>query len=356
MILEIITFVCLSHLSVLFLFVLFRTKSLNIYAISILSLISLIILPMSLKYQFPKVFVLILLIGVISIPFLYWIISLALSRKNFQINYIHWVILFSKIFIGLFFLRKDPGFFLFNSIEEIKGKFFFILPPAIFSFILIILGFFNLLVNLQHDLEESAKKIRQAILLLSGFTLLIIVVLRIVFFDKSLEDYLFLSIHSVVLISVYFLTFTSLKLREFIFFELTKKNSKLFEIDEELLEKLKIAMEKEKYFKEESLTIRNLATYMNVQEHHLRKLINKGLGYKNFNEYLNKLRIQEACEILQREKKINMPVIRIAMDLGYRSLASFNKAFKEINGVTPSEFREKAKKPTNFEMHSKFLK
>lgn len=348
MILEIISFVCLSHLSVLFFFLIFKAKSLNIYAVSILSLITLIILPLSLKYQFPKGLILVFLIGVISIPFLYWLISLELSKKKFQVKSIHWLILTFKILISLFFLRGDPNYFLLSSIYKIKGEFYFILPPAIFSTILLGLGFYNLIINLKHDLVESSKKIRLAILLLTGFSFFIIVILRIILHEKSLEQYLFISIHSIVLLSAYFLTFTCLKLRDSIFFELTKTNIKSFAIDKELLEKLKIAFEVEKYFKEEGLTIRKLAVHMNVQEHQLRKLINLGLGYKNFNEYLNHFRIMEACEILKREKKINMPIIRIAMDLGYKSLASFNKAFKEISGVTPSEYREINKNTNEF--------
>ena len=32
-------------------------------------------------------------------------------------------------------------------------------------------------------------------------------------------------------------------------------------------------------------------------------------------------------------------MLTIALDMGYRSLSPFNKAFKEIKGMTPTEFR-----------------
>jgi len=39
---------------------------------------------------------------------------------------------------------------------------------------------------------------------------------------------------------------------------------------------------------------------------------------------------------------VNLPILTIAMDLGYNSLAPFNRAFRAETGVTPSDFRKTA--------------
>lgn len=84
------------------------------------------------------------------------------------------------------------------------------------------------------------------------------------------------------------------------------------------------------------LSISKLAEQLECPDHHLRKLINQSLGYTNFNAFLNHYRIDAARERLVESP---LPVLSIAMDVGYGSIASFNRAFKEIVGTTPTAYR-----------------
>ncbi|WP_331345112.1 helix-turn-helix transcriptional regulator [Cellvibrio sp. UBA7661] len=87
------------------------------------------------------------------------------------------------------------------------------------------------------------------------------------------------------------------------------------------------------------LTISKLAEQLECADHHLRKLINQSLGYTNFNAFLNHYRIEAAR---QRLVETSLPVLTIALDLGYGSIASFNRAFKEITDTTPTSYRTAA--------------
>lgn len=87
------------------------------------------------------------------------------------------------------------------------------------------------------------------------------------------------------------------------------------------------------------LTISKLAEQLDCPDHHLRKLINQSLGYTNFNAFLNHYRIDVARKRLVESP---LPVLSIAMDVGYGSIASFNRAFKEIVGITPTAYRMQA--------------
>ena len=71
----------------------------------------------------------------------------------------------------------------------------------------------------------------------------------------------------------------------------------------------------------------------------MRRLINQRLGYRNFNVFLNKHRIEEAKAALADPTQAEVPVITIAMDAGFQSLGPFNRAFKATTGVTPTEYR-----------------
>ncbi len=99
-------------------------------------------------------------------------------------------------------------------------------------------------------------------------------------------------------------------------------------------------IEKEKGFTTEGLTIVRLAEQLSLPEHRLRKLINSELGFRNFSDFLNRYRIEAACQDLADPAKARIPILTLAMDLGYQSIGPFNRAFKEKMGVTPSEFRK----------------
>ena len=92
-------------------------------------------------------------------------------------------------------------------------------------------------------------------------------------------------------------------------------------------------------YRRTGLTIRELADQLETREHILRALINKHLGFRNFNEYLNQFRIDEASRRLADPDEAHLPVLTIALDIGYRSLSPFNAAFKRRHAQTPTEFR-----------------
>ncbi|MEL6693213.1 MAG: AraC family transcriptional regulator [Pseudomonadota bacterium] len=102
------------------------------------------------------------------------------------------------------------------------------------------------------------------------------------------------------------------------------------------------AMEEELLYREHGLGIGDLASKLNVPEHQLRALINKGLGYRNFASFLNQYRLAEAKTALADPEQARTPILTIAMDVGYASLATFNRAFKSEEGVTPSTYRTEA--------------
>ncbi len=107
-------------------------------------------------------------------------------------------------------------------------------------------------------------------------------------------------------------------------------------VDPSFLEKIKQTMEEGKLYTQTGLTISDLADNLSIQEYRLRRIINQQLNFRNFNQFLNNYRIEDACN---RLKETNTPVSTIALDVGYASLSVFNKAFKERYGVTPTEFR-----------------
>jgi AraC-like DNA-binding protein len=109
--------------------------------------------------------------------------------------------------------------------------------------------------------------------------------------------------------------------------------------EQALLARLERAFETERLYLEDGLTIRALAERLDTREYLLRRVINRGMAYRNFNDFLHAWRIREACEELARPDQTRLPVLSIAMKVGYGSVGAFNRAFKARVGMTPTDFR-----------------
>jgi AraC-like DNA-binding protein len=109
--------------------------------------------------------------------------------------------------------------------------------------------------------------------------------------------------------------------------------------DTRLLAALRRLMEHDRAYREEGLSIGGLAGKLGIPEHGLRRLINRRLGYRNFNAFLNRYRLDDVMAALADPAQEAVPILTIAMDAGFQSLGPFNRAFKAQTGVTPSEFR-----------------
>ena len=106
--------------------------------------------------------------------------------------------------------------------------------------------------------------------------------------------------------------------------------------ERELINKIKACMKQEKVFLEAGLTVSDLAAQVGSQEYLVRRAINNRMGYKNFSEFLNYYRINESIRLLADSDD---PITAIGFGVGYGSLSSFYKAFKNVHGVTPKHYR-----------------
>ena len=109
--------------------------------------------------------------------------------------------------------------------------------------------------------------------------------------------------------------------------------------DDRFRNRLLTLMENEQVYRREGLTIRSLAAQLDIPEYRLRRVINQQLGYRNFNTFVNHFRIEEACRILADPAHERMPILNLALDLGFGSLGPFNRAFRARIGQTPTEYR-----------------
>ncbi|MBZ0269880.1 helix-turn-helix domain-containing protein [bacterium] len=104
-------------------------------------------------------------------------------------------------------------------------------------------------------------------------------------------------------------------------------------------EALEEYMRAERPYLDGSLKLRNVAARLGVSPHHLSQVINRDLG-RNFFDFVNDYRVEEAKRLLADPTKRNLTVLAIGFEAGFNNKASFNTAFRKFTETTPSAFRE----------------
>lgn len=66
----------------------------------------------------------------------------------------------------------------------------------------------------------------------------------------------------------------------------------------------------------------------------------KGRSQKSLTQFINEIRIGHACKLLQN---VDLSIADVCFSSGYNNLTNFNKFFKEIKEMKPSEYRAKLK-------------
>lgn len=277
------------------------------------------------------------------LPYFLWLYVFVLIKPEIRTQDIHWLIKIAMfamfgMFLWLFYCFAIlQGRSSFHQVNHMLGIVFYghIAFMAIYDF--------------QDDLVQKRRKTRIVMAVLLGTYSSCLAVLEI--FDYSLRaEPLFSVINSATILMLIF-----------IFSTLAVKNKHqapqsseglpsrapqetirdsipaIFRTD---LEKMKLLMEQQ-FYTQSNLTIGVLAEALDMPEHRLRLLINKHLGYQNFSVFLNSYRITAAIVALKDPLRVRLPVLTIALELGFGSIGPFNRAFKQTTGVTPSEFRKK---------------
>jgi AraC-like DNA-binding protein len=106
-----------------------------------------------------------------------------------------------------------------------------------------------------------------------------------------------------------------------------------------MAEKLLAFMQSDMPHRDETLSIAKLAAQLGEQEYRLRRTINSAMGHRNFASFLNGYRLAEVKAALGDFTQREVPIITIALDAGFGSLGPFNRAFREAEGMTPSDYR-----------------
>lgn len=107
-----------------------------------------------------------------------------------------------------------------------------------------------------------------------------------------------------------------------------------------LTNKLQDIMDREKLYLQPDLTLQELARRLKTNTSLLSSTVNRQFE-KNFNDYINALRIDEFISLHKADRSGQYTLVSLAMDSGFNSKATFQRAFKKHKGSTPKEYLSK---------------
>lgn len=91
------------------------------------------------------------------------------------------------------------------------------------------------------------------------------------------------------------------------------------------------------FYKDANLTLTRIARKIGIPARQVSVAINRAHG-RNVSQHVNALRISEACRLLRESRK---PVTEIMFDAGFQTKSNFNREFRRITGMSPSDWRSR---------------
>ncbi|SNR15820.1 helix-turn-helix domain-containing protein [Tenacibaculum jejuense] len=273
---------------------------------------------------------LLLLIG----PLLCWYFK-AMTIPDFKLLRIHTLELipFFVVFSLSFFIPKN--WFSSNNRETV------IIFGSILIFIYLHFAIYIFLANrilrrVKKEINKVQSKSQKAIIKWLKTLIISCIVIWVSYFLNIIENtipYIFGPIlYSIV---IYFLTYQAFKLNS------VDIDGESFKVNDDLLffNKISKLIIEEKEFLNPSISLVQISKNIGLTPHKTSSVINQ-YSKKNFNDFINYQRVNEAKEKLISKDSEHYKISAVAFEVGFNSLSSFNSAFKKFVGVTPSVFRQ----------------
>ncbi len=275
-------------------------------------------------------------------PVWFWLFCHALFSDGFRMTNRHWVAVGSMAVLGLTYqVLWEPNGASTSGLVAVVG----------YAFGAASLGFaclapLSVFASGRTDLDERRQRLRRWFVPLASSYLAIVVITQAIALlrnEQTPEPFVLLNLLFINLLALFALL-TFVRMRVVNWLDLSEAvpvaaEHALSRVEQSVLERLRRRLVPERLYAREGLTVASLAALLDTQEHVLRRVINRGLGFRNFNDFLHSHRLREAAARLRDPGSQRVPVLTIALEAGYGSIGPFNRAFRERFGVTPTEYR-----------------
>lgn len=222
-----------------------------------------------------------------------------------------------------------------------------ILPLFSITMLFLILRMVNKYLNQYLNVFSSTQNINLRWLKLTTIILLISYSFQLAslfsFLDENYRNLIYLIDSILSLLFLYWITVYGIRQSHVPDDFQIYQNAEPEDLDSSLKEefdKLKAYLEANGIYKNVNLTVVELASLVDLHPKKVSAAINK-FSNKNFNQFINIYRIEEAKKLLVNPEYDNFTIEAIANESGFNSKSVFNTLFKTETGQTPREFKSK---------------
>ncbi len=298
-------------------------------------------------------------------PLLYLFVR-AMLFKDFSLRKVNWihavpVTLYLLGMLIIFYLKDDATKHWLIKSQNIAYSFPYLYFEAAGRYLRLIYSIycFSLIFNYSKQLQHTYANLKVGDvtwlkIMLTSFVALFAwdsILLSIKLYELALNNFN-LELLNVVGLSSYYLNFAVINILIFLKFifltSVPPVNEIPFETKEEkpqlvdpvVIDTIEQTMLEKKVYANPDLTLYKLASEVGLHPRKLSLAI-KQQYHLNFYEFINSFRIEEAKRLLDQPQLAHKTITDIYFEVGFNSKSVFNSFFKRLEGVTPSQYRDK---------------
>jgi AraC-like DNA-binding protein len=273
-----------------------------------------------------------LLIG----PLLRWYV-LAMTRARFKLPKYYFLELvpFVLIFVLSFFVSND--WFDKNNVQAVA----LFASIIIFTYLHFAVYIFKAggLVRKVIKAHPETQRTKSQFAIMQWLQLLIVgfILIWVTYVLNIIEDTVPYIIGPIVYsIVIYYLSYKGIRLK------VANIEGEVFDKNENaaLFQKIDALVLEQQLYLKSNISLDSISQLVEKNTQKTSEVINQ-YAKRNFNDFINYYRIQDAKQLLLDIKKKQYTISAIAFDIGFSSLSSFNVAFKKFEGTTPSSYKKK---------------
>lgn len=278
-------------------------------------------------------------LGSVCVPALFWVFARTWFNDSARVGWQGWsAIALSLATVTIVLITYEP-----------RSPLFYVAAPAmrVLMFIFASLGLWEAWRGRDGDLIEQRRAMRLALVGAVGAFVILTNAVEVLVQNDFAPDFWRALIEAGILMLAFGFCAAMFAINQPLLFgavaEPVKPPTVRADIGEDALaRKLLAHMTRDMPHRDERLSIAGLAAQLGEPEYRLRRTINQAMGHRNFAAFLNGYRLAEVKAALADPTQREVSILTIALDAGFGSLGPFNRAFREAEGMTPSEYRSRA--------------
>ncbi|WP_371187003.1 helix-turn-helix transcriptional regulator [Thalassotalea maritima] len=275
----------------------------------------------------------------------FWLLTRCMFRKGRALANAHYIL--AGVIAVLILLVRSIDIAI--SLQWIEQQTFDLLKRSLSELLKILTSGVLLLAfwEVIRGYGASSKRIRQQKFMIAGTMLVAVMSTRVIFpslpLDPELMTTLYPGVRSVAASAMLTVIIIVLWLQHQ--YRVVNRQTQKFisekgRNDEQLLNLIESLMTEKALYLQPELKLMDVANALNEPEYKISKEIKDRTDFKNFNHFINHLRLEHAKRLLTVEPSKDWTILVVSLESGFSSLATFNRVFKQLEGCTPKQYRQ----------------